>query len=104
MSASGFSSHYTPDTITMPFGKFKDLPLTRIPAGYLEWALRETSPQPWLEEAIRAELCARATACGERQPHERQRYQARVPSHADPEVMLEVVRAGRRSLALARHP
>ncbi len=87
---------------TMPFGKHQGRALHDIPIGYLQWVLRETSPEEWLDQAIRVELDRRT----HRHRHEgpRYRYSVQLPSHVDPAVTEEIVDAGKRALSLRNHP
>jgi hypothetical protein len=43
----------------MPFGKYKDRPISEIPKDYLSWIINESSPQAWLKVAIEDELSRR---------------------------------------------
>lgn len=43
----------------MPWGKYRDWPLSDVPASYLAWCLEECDLKPVLREAIRRQLADR---------------------------------------------
>src|SRR5437867_2645636 len=97
--AMGYSSQGQYNTIVMPFGKWKHRPLTEVPYDYLCWLLGEVDLRPALEVALRAELDRRNGT----------QRQAPPPIHKLPAGVtltdaLELIGAGRRSLAKRHHP
>lgn len=97
----------------MTFGKFKGELLTEIPEGYLRWLLTDCNS---LEESPRAEIerelrgrggSERGSHGGASQTGEGEQHggpTSGLPTAVDRHVAAEIISAGRRALALVRHP
>lgn len=83
--------------MNMPFGKYKGVPLSRLPADYLAWLLTLPLRDP-LGPAVRLEVQARE---GPTEPPPRPQLPETCPS---PEAAAAIVAAGRRALAKRHHP
>jgi hypothetical protein len=98
-------SAYQYNTTKMPWGKYRNMPLTQVPADYLLWLLENATLSAGLELDVRGELRRRAAqAAGE------QSYQApptgprRIPPGLQLDTALKLIEEGRRSLARKHHP
>ena len=78
---------------TMPFGRFKGLPVTELPTEYLVWLLRAVDLREPLRSALRVEATARGLT-GDPGP-------ALAPGRAWAE---DLIGAGLRVLARQHHP
>src|SRR5262249_36581677 len=77
---------------TMPFGKYRGVPLDQVPGSYLDWVLRECdSIDGWLRDAIEDELDVRA---GQQQTAE----------HGPAGHIEERLTKVKRELSLTHHP
>lgn len=77
----------------MPFGLHKGKPLSALPDDYFEWLLSNIDLREPLRSAVVTEAARRNG-----QPHSTPHHRPPIP------VLLEIVAAGRRSLAAKYHP
>ena len=92
-----------PSVPRMPWGRHCGQPLSELETSYLVWVLeRAARPAEWLTTAIRAELAIRFKAASAPPPPPPPRSMR----HAcpDPELAVDLVGAGLRSLAKRHHP
>ena len=94
---------------TMPFGKHKDLPISQVPTSYLTWVLFSCeTPDEDLRFHIQQELAARAKSSSEQKNSNQERpysrSSSRLPVAVDVTIAAEIVKEGRRALALRYHP
>lgn len=91
---------------TMPFGKHRGKQLAAVPADYLLWALNHATLNWGLALDIRNELQRRQDVA-RGQEHSRTGYalqRHQMPAGVTIAQVLELVQAGRRSLARKHHP
>ena len=90
----------------MPFGKHDGKPVSELPDGYLEWAVKTlTDVDADLRRALMAEYIARAAKRAAREGGRPQTPPAAaLPVAVSVDLALEIVKAGRRALALSLHP
>jgi Putative quorum-sensing-regulated virulence factor len=79
----------------MPFGKYRGWRIADLPLDYVEWCLDSIS----LREPLRSALRARVAE----QPQPELRFPLLLDG-TDTQLLLELVRAGRRSVAKICHP
>ena len=88
---------------TMPFGRYRGMPLKDVPLGYLRWLLDEVDLREPLLTGVERE-CRRRS----RPRHDRRRTAAPTPPAALSAELrataVEIVTTGFRALALRRHP
>lgn len=72
--------------MTMPFGKYKGVPLSDIPDEYLDWLRTRDDLRDPLLSALNEELARRQR------------------SRPDPHVVEDIIARGQRSLARTAHP
>ena len=103
MASSAYGWH------TMPFGKHKNQPISQVPASYLTWILSscETADED-LRFYIQQELEARDKSGSEQKNSNQERpysrFSSRLPVAVDAALAAEIVKEGRRALALRYHP
>ncbi len=90
------------------FGKHDGEHLSAVPVGYLKWMLKELDLESYEREAVTKELKRRG-AFGSN-PDDSKRNspppppRKKVPAGVTPEIILQIVVAGRRALAARLHP
>ncbi len=85
--------------VRMPFGRFRNRPVSALPDSYLRWLLTLDTLRPPLHEAVRAEAEFR----GLREGRDDRRVRDAAPL-ARPELALALIGAGHRTLAVKFHP
>jgi hypothetical protein len=86
----------------MPFGRYKDWPLDKVPEDYLQWAIDEIDfRSPQLRRAITRELESRASGYYSAQSSSSGRIA--VPD-AHRQFLKEILRLGFRAASLRHHP
>lgn len=81
----------------MLFGRYKGYLLTELPDDYLSWLVYGIPLREPLFSAVHAEW-------GRRGEQEATSYRKGVPKFIDPDVVAEIIDAGKRTLALRHHP
>jgi hypothetical protein len=84
----------------LPFGKFKNVPLSEVPEHYLLWLLDQSWPQLWLLNLVRREIESRTE---DRPQATRNNAALAIPARYRPHVE-EIVRRGFRAASLHHHP
>jgi hypothetical protein len=85
----------------MPFGKYRDRPMSEIPLDYLGWVLHECRGlRPWLRAAVQAEFDRRVN----REPEWEGDYDPEPTRHPPPADWPELLRRWHRKLCLRYHP
>ncbi len=99
--------------MTMPFGKYKGMPLDTLPDHYIHWLVSEfEGTRPFLKQKLEEELERREEA--ERAERQQRQQQRKRPSYATysnggppahlREWIEEIVRRGYKSTAFKAHP
>jgi hypothetical protein len=86
-------------SMVMPWGRYRNTPISDVGSSYLCFVLESCSPAPDLQQAIRAELQSRF---GAQLPPPRSRSDCR--SCPDPDLARSLVTAGLHALARKYHP
>jgi Putative quorum-sensing-regulated virulence factor len=92
----------------IPFGKFAQVPLKKVPLQYLKWfanwySEEHDDPDEELLESVQAEIQRRAGNRHTQEPPKPPDRQ-RVPVGVKPELAAQIVSEGRRALARKHHP
>jgi|SRR5450631_3308001 len=85
---------------SLPFGKYKNVPLSEVPEPYLLWLLDQNWPQLWLLNSVRRELESRADDLPQAT---RTNAALAIPARYRPHVT-EIMASGYRTAARKHHP
>lgn len=93
-------------TTTFPYGKYRGWDLQTIPTDYLMYVLGEHDLRYGLREAVTEELRYREIerASNKNRARSHEKPYVNLPKNVDPDVVAEVVDAGKRALSLRHHP
>ncbi len=89
--------------VRMPFGKYKGQLIDDLPLDYIEWCLDNLDLRPELEDAFERRLEGKSSYSSPPPPPPNSGFLPKLDSKDIP-LLIELMEAGRRSMAKSHHP